>query len=304
MDTTAIVSNFWQQHFNISTEIAFQTLVPVVITLFVFTTGLIISWWREKNKEKHNNKLILEYVTSQIKVLLESIPKQIQSIEEFISVLQKERVVDVEFESHVDLTTKSIRYIRPDELFKSIVIQGRRADGSKIRTFNSLIKQLDLIDGINSSMIGSFQYFVENKRRYESIWNESISLIGDMHDSWITKLLIQGNDPTDDPFLNSFVRIYRDWSKKENYRDIYVAFEQLIDELIKESRKHQPNTFAESMIRPLLGCESAYANHKKLREFKMQEFDYYKQQLQKISKELNFIVVGMSSRKYMRKLRV
>lgn len=290
MDTLTTQNTFWQQYFGVSNQIAFQTLIPVVITLFVFISGLLLTRWRVRSKEKKNSNLIKSFIFSQLDVIIKATSKQISHLDKYLTLLHENKVMNLEFELAVDFNTRHLRYIKSNELFNVLVIDNKREN--KMKEFNSLIKHLDLIDGLNDSFKTSFAYTIEHLNAYQNNWNENIDIIGDLHDKWLTHLTIQDIDPRTDPFLKVFLEIYHQWAITVNRRDMYVAVDSLINPVLEKARSLQPNVYGASLLRPLLHCFDAYANHKNLRELKIKEYQCHKTQLQSIEIELKKIING------------
>lgn len=289
MDTLTTHSNFWQNYFGVSKEIAFQTIIPTAITLFVFIAGLMLNRWRENSKERKKSNTIKTYIKSQLSVLIKATNTQILNLDKYLEQLRQEKIFNMVFELSVDFNAKHIRIIKSNELFNVLVIKNKRTYINNLEGFNSLIKQLDLIDGLNDSFKLSFNYTQEHLNKYQDSWNENIDIIGNLHDKWLTILTNQNIDPRNDPFLKEFLDIYHKWAITENRRDMYVAINSLINSVLEKARLLQPNLYGEALLRPLLHCLDAHANHKNLRDIKIKEYEHYKTQLQSIEKELKKI---------------
>lgn len=289
MDSARVSYSIWQNVFGVSNDTAFQTIVPTIITISIFILGILLERLIESSKENKNIKTIREYVFLQVNVLKVATKLQINNLQKFISQLTQDQVTDYEFELKVDFDTKHIVDIKTNELFKILVLKSRGIQQLSLEDFNSLIKQLDLIGGLRESFKYSFKYTHEKLNEYQDRWNESVDKIGQLHDQWLTEFGLEGIDPLIDPFLKEFIKIYHTWAKIENRVDMYIAVKHLIEPVLDNARKLQPNSFAEQLLRPLLHSLNAYNNHKKLRELKIQEFEQYKSQLQNIEKELDRI---------------
>lgn len=289
MDTLTVQSNFWSNHFGITNQIAFQTIVPTVITLFVFIAGLVFNRLRENSKERKKASAIKSYLKSQLSVLIKAVEKQTVNIDKYLDQLRQEKVLNMVFELCVDFSTKHIHIIKSNELFDALVIANNKLYSKNLEGFNSLLKQLDLVDSLNDSFRSSFDYTQAHLNSYQDEWNKNIDIIGDLHDKWLTLLTSKNINPLDDPFLKEFIDIYHQWAITENRRDMYVAVVYLITPTLDKTRSTQPNFYGEALLRPLLHCIDAYANHKNLREIKIKEFEDYKTQLLSILNELNRI---------------
>lgn len=289
MDTLTTQSNFWQNHFGVSNEIAFQTIVPTVIALFVFIAGLIFNRLRESSKERKKSTAIKSYIKLQLSVLIKTVEKQTSNIDKYLDQLRQEKVLNMVFELCVDFSTKHIHIVKSNELFDVLVMVNKKRYSKNLERFNSLIKQLDLVDSLNDSFRSSFDYTQKHLNSYQDDWNKNIDIIGDFHDKWVTFLSSKNINPLDDPFLKEFIDIYHQWAITENRRDMYVAVVYLITPTLAKARSTQPNFYGEALLRPLLHCIDAYANHKNLRNIKIKEFEEYKTQLHSIQNELEKI---------------
>lgn len=281
--------SIWQEIFGVSNEIAFQTLVPIAITLFVFIAGLMLNRWHENSKERKKSNLIKSYISSQLDVLIKATSKQIENLKKYLNQLRKDKIINMEYEYSVDFNTKHIRIIKSNKLFDVFVIKSKREHKHKLEQFNSLIKQLDLIDGLNDLFMSSLNYTQEHLGKCQDSWDENINIIGDFHDKWLTLLTSQNIDPRNDPFLKEFLEIYHKWAITENRRDMYVASNSLINPTLEKARSLQPNIYGEVLLKPLAHCLDARDNHKNLRNIKIKEYEHYITQLQTIEIELKKI---------------
>lgn len=243
---------------------------------------------RSIEKDSKKEKLTRSYILSQIEVLVVAVTDQIKKVENFLGTLKQDKIINLEFPISVDFNTKRIRIIDPATVFEIFVLPVDN-NSNHLASFNSLLRQLDLIDSIFNSFNSSFNYILEHFGDYETRWNDNMELIGDYHDTWITDLTSRNINPRDDDFLSSFIDIYHRWACIPDHLDMYIAVPNLIELLLQKARETQPNKFGERMLKPLLKCEAAYANHTNLRQIKIREYEMYKTQLEDISSKLSAI---------------
>jgi len=288
MDTLS--TSIWQDFFGVSNEIAFQTIIPVLIAILIFVLGLVVRWLGNWNKNRKDNNQKREFIFSQVEVLLEAISSQKKSNEKIIETLSIEENKNLELRIIVMLNPKHINQIGSNELFKLMVLDFFSKKQERIRKFNSLIRQLDLIESLRPQLTSSFIYTQKNLSQYQDSWNNNIDMVGELHDGWISNLLSKGSNPEDDEFLKNFIKIYHKWAEIENRTDMYVAEANLIDLVLKEARSKFKNQYASEILRPLLRCKDAINNHRNLRYIKVEEFKMYVNQLNEIENDLkNFL---------------
>lgn len=282
----SLSTSIWQDFFGVSNETAFQTIIPVVITILIFVLGFMLEAFRSWNKKRRDNNKKREFVFSQVQVLIDETSKQKTAINKFVEQLKIDKIINLEFELRVGFNPKHITALDSNELFNILVLDFVFKKDKRLLKYNSFIKQLDFVNDFVSQLKFSFQYSQEHFSRYEAKWNDNIEIIGDLHDTWITQFLAQSIDPNSDPFIYNFNQVYRNWSVLKDYRDMYVAEANLIDILHQTCRTHIPNQFADKMLRPVLRCKDAVENHRSLRKIKISEYEKYAEQLIEIEKSL------------------
>jgi hypothetical protein len=282
----SISTSIWQDFFGVSNETAFQTIVPVAIAVLIFVLGFLLEALRSWNKKRKDNNQKRKFVFSQIEVLIDEISKQKTSVDKFIEQLRIDKIINLELELRVGFNPKHLIEIDSNNLFNIIVLDFITKKKERLDQYNSLIKQLDLIDSFVDQLKLSFQYSLEHFSRYEDKWNDNIDVVGDLHDSWITKFLSNSMNPNSDPFLYNFNGYYSKWARTTEYRDMYVAEANLIDIILQQCRIHLPNQYADEILRPLLRCKDAIENHRNLRKIKITEYEKYSEQLIEIEQTM------------------
>lgn len=295
--------------------------ISTINGIILFLTLIIIIWYtletrktrlsNEKNislleaqnnraieLENRKNELTHSYILSQLEVLLIATEKQTKKVNEYIEQLNQEKIINLDFTFVVGFNTKSIRIISPPEIFDLYVLKTGEDNSARLENFNSLLKQLDLIDGLAVSFRSSFEYSQKHFIRYEDQWNENIEVIRDLHDKWITVLTSQDKDPRDDPFLKELIEIYHRNAKTESFRDMYISEGSLINPTLEKARTLQPNFFGELLLTPLLKCLDAVNNHRNLRQVKLKEYETYKELLGDISEKLLTIKTNFGDSQY------
>lgn len=284
MDTLS--SSIWQDTFGVSNETEFSTIVPAIIAILIFFLGFLIRWIGNRIKVHKENKQKREFVFSQVKVLINALCEQRTAINNFIKSLQVDKIQLLEFESKVAFNPKHIFQIGSDELFKVFVLSFWRNKEERLEIFNSLLKQLDLIDGLRNQYKDSFNYTLEHKSKYEDKWNDNIKIIRELHDNWKIELLRQMKNPNDDNFLHGFNQLYLRYVSTKDFKDMYVAVPNFINQSLQHTRNQLPNVYAQNILGYLLECLQAYDSHKHLRNLKIEEFQQYVNQLDEIENQL------------------
>jgi len=276
----------------------FEILTPVIM----FVTLLVIIWYtvetkkmrisnqenlellekrslKDEDREAKEGDLIRFFVLSQVDVLSTAAKDQLKKVEKLLVQLKLDKIISFEFWSIVDFDSKRVRVIKPTNIFELFVLDFPNKP-NRLSQFNILQKQLDLVDGLRDSFVKSFNYLNEHSNKYQDEWNKNIEIIGDKHDKWITDLTSQNIDPTSDPFLSEFINIYLVWAETEQRRDMYIAENTLIQNVLSKARELQPNEYGEALLRPLLRCIDAIQNHRNLRDHIIKENNYFKTSLE------------------------
>lgn len=240
----------------------------------------------EKDNKKDN--LTRSYILSQIDVLIQAAKNQQDNVAKFIDELKKDKNINLEFTVSADFNTKRIHIIDSSSIFEIFVLPSNDNSG-KLDSFNSLLRQLDLIDGINNSFVTSFDYIKEHFNKYLERWNENLELIADYHDRWLNDFIIKNIDPRNDPFLHYFLDVYNRWSSNSDYLEMFFAIPNFIEPVLQKARESQPNFFGETLFKPLLRCLYAFDDHKNLKQIKIKEFEMYSNQLNDISLKLSSV---------------
>lgn len=285
MDTLS--TSIWQDIFGVSNETAFSTIVPAIIAILIFMLGFLFRWIGNRIKFRKENKQKREFVFSQVRVLTKALCEQRTSINKFIASLKVDKTQLLEYELKTAFNPKHIFQIGSDELFKVFVLSFWRNKEERLEIFNSLLKQLDLIDGLRNQYKESFEYTLEHKSKYEEKWNDNIKIIRELHDNWKIELLREMKNPNDDDFLYGFNQLYLRYVLTKDFKDMYIAVPNFISESLKLARNQLPNQYAHKILNYLLECLEAFDNHKYLRTFKIEEFQQYLTQLDEIENQLN-----------------
>lgn len=284
MDTLS--TSIWQEFFGVTYETAFQTIVPALIAIIIFFLGFLIRWIGNRYKTYKENKQKREFIFSQVEVLIKSVIEQKKWIEEYIKLLNIDRVIDREFQIDLAFQSKHISNLKADELFKILVLSFYTQKKQRLLHYNTLLKQLDLIDALRVQFNSSLDYSKEHFSNYEDKWNDNIEIVGDLHDEWINHFRTNHLDIRSDEFMWYFVDVYLKWARTKDYTDMYVAESNLIDLTLQKAREKSDNSYAIEILRPLLRCKDAVDNHRNLRKFIIKEFERYLTQLNDIESEL------------------
>lgn len=282
----SLSTSIWQDIFGISNEIAFSTIVPALIAILIFLFGLFVKWFGDWNKNRKDTKQKREFIFSQVEVLINAVSGQIVSVNKFIEMLQLEKTQALEFDLKVSFNPKHIFQIGSNELFRILVLSYWRHKKERLGIFNSLIKQLDLIEGLKNQFKDSFDYTLKHKSEYEKIWNDNIKIIRELHDNWKIEFLRELKNPDHDDFLRGFNQLYLRNINTKDFKDMYVAVPNFIEPSLQLARIQLPNIYAQYILKFLLECKESIDNHKHLRKFKVEEFDKYLLQLKEIEIEL------------------
>lgn len=77
MDTLS--TSIWQDFFGVSNETAFQTIIPVVITILIFVLGFMLEAFRIWNKKRIDNNQKRKFIFSQVQVLIDEVAEDAYS---------------------------------------------------------------------------------------------------------------------------------------------------------------------------------------------------------------------------------
>ncbi len=284
MDTLS--TNIWKDIFGVSNETAFGTIVPALIAILIFLLGFLFRWIGSRIKVHKENNQKREFIFSQIEVLTNAVSEQITAIQKFIELLQVDKDQSLNFDLKVSFNPKHLNQIGSNEIFIILVLSYWTNKRERLEIYNSLIKQLDLIDGLKNQSIDSHNYLIEHSSNYHKKWNENIEIIGDIHDAWINHIRQNNMNIKSDPFLFAFQEIYHKWAILEDYTDMYIAEPNLIDKTLTLARTNSQNPNAIVILRPLLRCKDAVDDHRNLRNFTKDEFNKYLTKLGEIENKL------------------
>lgn len=282
----SISNSIWQDFFGVTNETAFQTIIPVVITVLIFVLGFMLEAFRSWNKKRRDNNKKREFVFSQVKVLIEAVSDQKIAVESYLDILRQDKNITHIFELKVTFHPKHINQIGANKLFELFVLGFSNHRNQHLEYFNSLIKQLDLIEALKVQFTNSFNYTLEYLNKYLDKWNLNIKDIRDLHDNWKINLLRDGINPNDDDYLYNFNQLYLRWVSTQGYSDLYVAESNFLNEALQQARIYSINRYAQTMLQPLLECKDAVDSHRNLRKIKISEYEKYAEQLIEIEKNL------------------
>ena len=284
MDT--ISTSIWQDIFGVSSETAFQAIVPALIAILIFFLGLVFRWLGNWFKNRKENKQKRKFIFSQVGVLLTAVSNQRKSVYRFIELLKTDKIQHLEFEVKVSFNPKHINQIGSNELFRILVLSFFTNKEKRLENYNSFIKQLDFIEGLRRQFETSFNYILSHSSLYQKKWNDNIKAVRELHDSWKSELLRAGVDDKSDDFLYGFNHLYLRYISTKDFKDMYVAEPNFIEPTLQLARINSINPNAQIILNPLLECKDAVNNHRNLRQIKITEFESYIIQLNEIETEL------------------
>ena len=285
-DSVALQSSIWQDIFGVSSETAFQTIIPALIAILIFFLGLVFRWLGNWFKNKKENKQKRKFIFSQVEVLLTAVSNQRKSVDKFIEILKTDKIQNLEFELKVSFNPKHVNQIGSNELFRILVLSFFTNKEKRLENYNSFIKQLDLIEGLRHQFETSFNYILTHSSLYQKKWNDNIKVIRELHDKWKSELLVAGEDDKSDNFLYNFNQFYLRHITTKDFKDMYVAVPNFIEPTLQSARINSIKPYAQIILNPLLECKDAINNHRSLRLTKITEFECYIIQLNEIEDKL------------------
>jgi len=276
------------QFFGVSADTIFTTC----ITIFIFLLGYIVTRLIQTSSESKRLNELKIYYTLLVRDLLKPISDYQVQIEELSLQISDKSQGDINFQAPKGLYFDHINKINQQDLFKIFVSRNRKLKNQRFEEYKNLQDNIEYLKTIPKDLKESFQAYIDKSQKYLQNWNDSIDFIGRQFDKYMFAIRNSDKKPTDDPFFHGMDKLTHTWSKKEDYRNLYIAIESFINPLKELLKKYPTDPRTIELMPAIIKCKSAFENLTGLKKFYSATFDNLSKSLEdignKIESSLNF----------------
>jgi len=241
-----------------------DTFFTVVITIVIFSLGLLISRKNEQCKEYKRLKDLEKYFYALLDILTAAVTRQIRAFEALVQQIKEETHQDFTIQIISDLNIGDVNRISQEDLFKIFITNKNENTDLKVKYFKEITKGLNIIKLVNESWKFDFREFLNTLKGYERQFYDNAELIGDFIDDMVSAANRTNYRRGIDPYLDQFNEIINLWERLDNRRGVYIMFKYLIRPLYKLCQDYPQDERNRQLLSPVTRCFYAFANYKNI----------------------------------------
>jgi hypothetical protein len=264
--------------------ISIDAIFTVSVTIVIFVLGYIVTQIIEQRKERNRLHELEDYFRKLVEMLEKPLQVQKKSFLDFAKALKEDKEQHYEVADVAAFKLTYINQIDSKDLYTIFIRSKKGETAFKTELYGRLRASLDYFEIIKQNLPGTIKAFMQKHEEYTSIYKRNIALLNETLDNIVINLNRQKIPPLQFPILESINNIRFFWIEKEsneNYRDIYVSFENFIQPVQQLVKQNQKEHGIEFIVNPLMECVYAYDNLKELKSFYRKHFTVDARELQK-----------------------
>jgi len=260
-----------------------DTIFTTFVTIIIFVSGYLITRYIERKKEKERLKDIRLYFFTIADNLINPIELLIKSYRQLSETIADKKHKDFGLGESHELYLDSIRSLSQVDLFTILISDNKHGDEQeKSKHFKNVFDTFEFIRLQNERVKRNFSYFDSEQRIYSRQWNDNANSIARLFENFKSSNIRNNIPKSHDQFLGEFDNIMHKSTQVDDYRNIYVVKEHLIDPLKELCKKHEDDPRAIILIPFIIECRMAFENIVNLKVLFSRAFDEEAQKLEKI----------------------
>lgn len=272
---------FW----GISRNTAFSTIVPTIIALVVFIAGIIVNRIIEHKKENKRLEELKIYFLTIIASVPNSASKLIKHYTKLANDILDEKPHNYGLPEAHQLYLENAKRISQADLFKALVTKGSKGDTKTAAThFKNLFDIFEYVQFQRERVRINFTSFMTDLSKYVDSWNNNMDLLEQRLQELLASARSHGIGPSEDPFLRELDRLFNNWTKVDDYFNIFVANTHLLDPLKHFCNKHLSDQRVTLFMPIITKLRKAHNELKDMKAFFGQSFKGEAQELKKINR--------------------
>lgn len=273
--------------------------IEILLNLLSTAGGFGIAWFffaQERRREHRNeNERIDEiavYTRTKLTELADGMNAQVVEILKFTESLKRNRDADYFFSISSRFTSTSFSLISRVDLYRIYVTQQPGNFNENITNYNRLVNIIDNITEFKSLLPQAFRNFIERKEKHTEQWNEAITSLHRVFDTYSANMRLQGQNPDNDTVLSEFYRLKYEWAHKvrpandSNFRDLHITYIEFIEPLYEFVKDHFEDPRSQIFMNYILECIAAFKNIEYIKRFYRRNFILDARRIQKMKLRL------------------
>lgn len=209
-----------------------DTVFTVLITLFVFILGILITRLIEARKEKKRLKELRVYFFTLAALLPKSLSKLVGEYKKLANDVLDPKSHNYFLPETHQLYLDNISKLSHTDIFKALVTERKTGDIKITSThFKNIFDTFEYLRHQKERMRVNFTNFMAGASEYIDNWNNYMDALEQRLQELITLAKSQNIPPSGDDFLRDLDGVFFAWTQVEDYKNIFVAKENLLDPL-------------------------------------------------------------------------
>lgn len=276
--------------------------VDILLNVLSISGGFGVAWIfykkekkREKTKEAERLKEIEEYTNTKLAILSEGMKKQLQEILKLSNGLRKRRDFDVYFSLAPNFNSTALLLVSRIDLYKIFTSKSDENFGANMAKYNTFVGIIEAVSEYKGLLPSSFLRYIRKKEKHTEQWNDALTSLHRIFDTYTANLRIQGANPDEDAIISEFYRLKFNLAKKQrpkndnNYKDLYITYDEFITPLFDFVQGHFEDPRSQIFMNYILDCKAAYNNIEYTRKFYRRNFIKDALRIRKLMRKLNDI---------------
>ena len=273
--------------------LSYDAIMSAFIAFVIVGLSYLASKGLENYKEKKRLERIEAYFWTIIENIIEPINIQIKLFRKTAADLENKEHKDFVYFETPDLNIKNFESIYPHDLHNIFLSKRKIKLTERTKHFSNILNVLEFVKLQKASLKQNFSEFFSDFRRYENSWQKNGEAIFRFFDNFIFHNKSKDIPASKDPFLKNMDQIINKWSKLENSKNFYVAFDNLIKPVRLLCKEYPIDPRANIILPYLVEAEYAFNNIVNVKSIYYNLFsseaDKLKQRLELLTKSINVL---------------
>ena len=180
----------------------------VIITIFIFGSGLFAQALGEKIKQYNKDKQLKRVIIHNLHTISEGLQFQIKNFNSIIKGLESTQSDKALLFSYAELDYFEINNVRSEDLYRVFIDFQKGKEEDKIDNLENLRKQIRFIESSRNDFIIAYEKLFNEIRNIGNKVIDTMKELGEFHDQEATKLENKEVDINNDQWFLDFSNLY------------------------------------------------------------------------------------------------
>ncbi|MCH7731915.1 MAG: hypothetical protein IIB44_05270 [Candidatus Marinimicrobia bacterium] len=238
----------------------------------MFSLGLLFNKIRETNKEKKKLNELEVYYLDLVSSLIDPVDKQSKNLRSLADSIKDKKARNFELTESSEIFFDVFDQIPHQDIYKILVLNKKSASDERYTHYKNILNSIEFLKLRRELSRFNFTKFMDDLRRYESDWNTNANLIIRSFDKYVSFNKSQGIEPSQDPFLKEFDILIHNARQLDDFQNMYVCKEYLLNPLKKYCQDNFDDPRAFELIQFIVSANYAFNDLVNLKEFYSEAF--------------------------------